>query len=388
MPDLVDTAPRERKNSASVVGLIRSRDWTATSLGEPLAWPSRLQHLVELMFGSRVPSFVLCGLDRILIYNEAFATICGAKHPAAFGRPASEAIPNLWSILRPHCEKAFGGEPVEISQIEWRPPGQAGWTLQVVLTPLRDGLSPVTWVHCQITLVEPLAGSNGDVPVDNPRGTDNDRGLVRSQAVLIRELQHRTRNLIGVIGSLMRRTIEGSASLQDFQERFERRLAALARVQDLLSRDVPDPGLTFDELVRAELSAHGGAEGEQITLDGPPGIWLPCDTVHTFALAIHELATNASKYGALSNGGHLLVRWGLHDTTDSDEALLRVEWIESGVRIPPSSSRRSRGGYGRELIERALPYQLNARTSFEIGADGVRCSIELPIRRATPSRQA
>jgi two-component system CheB/CheR fusion protein len=307
--------------------------------------------------------------------------------PPSAGPPARR-FPICGAPSPPHCEKAFGGEPVEVSQVEWRPPGQAGWTLQVVLTPLRDGLSPVTWVHCQITLVEPLAGSNGDVPVDDPPGKDNDRELVQSQAVLIRELQHRTRNLIGVIGSLMRRTIVGSASLQDFQERFERRLAALARVQDLLSRDAPGPGLTFDELVRAELSAHGGAEGEQITLDGPSGIWLPCDTVHTFALAIHELATNASKYGALSSAGHLLVRWGLHDTADSDEALLRVEWIESGVRIPPSSAGANRGGYGRELIERALPYQLNARTSFEIGADGVRCSIELPVPGATPSRQA
>jgi two-component sensor histidine kinase len=102
--------------------------------------------------------------------------------------------------------------------------------------------------------------------------------------------------------------------------------------------------------------------------------------VQTFALALHELATNAVKYGALSDrGGQLAVCWEVrHD--DARGAQLWVDWRESGVSDMPSPEAPARGnGYGRELIERALPYQLGARTSYAFETDGVHCTIEVPV---------
>lgn len=91
-------------------------------------------------------------------------------------------------------------------------------------------------------------------------------------------------------------------------------------------------------------------------------------------MALHELATNAVKYGALSSPlAHLVVRW--HVEKDGVAQQFHVEWRESGVSMPRSDAVPQGGGYGRELIERALPYQLDARTSYELGADGVRCTI-------------
>lgn len=216
--------------------------------------------------------------------------------------------------------------------------------------------------------------------------TDHHRAL-DTQRILIAELQHRTRNLVGVVRSLSRKTMERSESLEDFYQRFGQRLCALGRVQDLLSQLKGDDRVTFDDLIRAELSAHGAIDdGEQVSLQGPSGIRLRSSTVQTLALALHELATNASKYGALRDGGHLLMRWQLQHVQGSNEPMLEVSWPETGVHLPPSDAPTTGSGYGRELIERALPYQLDAQTSFTIATDGVRCTIRLPVSKTNLSR--
>lgn len=201
--------------------------------------------------------------------------------------------------------------------------------------------------------------------------------------VLIGELQHRTRNLIAVIQSLAIKTGRESRSIDDFQERFGHRLGALARVQGLLSRLTEGGKITFDELLRSQLEAHGALDaGARVTLDGPAGVRLRSTTIQTFALALHELATNAVKYGALSIAdGRLDVRWRVVMNEAEETAELLAEWVESGVHIPRECASPEGGGYGRELIERALPYQLKARTKYEFGPDGVRCTIILPITK-------
>ena len=93
-------------------------------------------------------------------------------------------------------------------------------------------------------------------------------------------------------------------------------------------------------------------------------------------MAIHELATNASKYGALAQpSGKLVVSW---DLKEGPVPHVLLEWIEKGVAMPTDPTPR-RKGYGTELIQRALPYQLGADTNLEFGRDGVRCSIKVRI---------
>ena len=100
--------------------------------------------------------------------------------------------------------------------------------------------------------------------------------------------------------------------------------------------------------------------------------------IQTLALAIHELATNARKYGALAGGGGTLdVRWRVREGEDGPRVLL--EWTEDGVAVDPETRAADRAGYGRELIEKALPYTLRARTSFEFRPHGIRCTIDLPL---------
>lgn len=218
-------------------------------------------------------------------------------------------------------------------------------------------------------------------------GTSTDvhdlRELQERQKVLVAELQHRTRNLMGVVRSMGDKTSRASADLPDFRARFRNRLDALARVQGLLSRIDEHDRVTFDELIDTELAALDGS-ADRVTLDGPAGVRLRSSTVQTLAMALHELATNALKYGALGQAsGRLAITWRLKPSAEDGKPWLHIDWRESGVEMPPPGAAPRGTGQGRELIERALPYQLKAKTSYELGPDGARCTISIPVSAST-----
>jgi two-component system, chemotaxis family, CheB/CheR fusion protein len=126
--------------------------------------------------------------------------------------------------------------------------------------------------------------------------------------ILVGELQHRTRNLIGVVMAMVDRTALAGQTLDEFKASFGDRLVALARVQGLLSRAPPGDSVAFDNLLESEPSAQS-EDGGTVTLDGPPGVLLRSNSVQALAMALHELTTNAVKYGALGQrNGRLYVR--------------------------------------------------------------------------------
>jgi two-component system CheB/CheR fusion protein len=198
------------------------------------------------------------------------------------------------------------------------------------------------------------------------------------QRVLIDELQHRTRNLLTVVQSIAHRTLGKSEP----SEAFSSRLAALGRVQSLISVAQSDT-VDIGDLIRLELDAVGAPEGDRVRVSGP-AVSLSFDVVQTVALAVHELATNAIKHGALGTAtGSLAISWTLV-SRPADEPVLIVDWKEAGVSIPKAPERK---GFGSELIERALTSSLRAKTEMTFAPDGLICHIELPLStRATSSR--
>jgi two-component system CheB/CheR fusion protein len=200
--------------------------------------------------------------------------------------------------------------------------------------------------------------------------------------VLVGELQHRTRNLISVVAAIAERTLRTSESFDDFKTSFQDRLGALARVQRLFFRIKEGDRVTFDELLETELSAQSVRIGDDgsVTLDGPKGVRLRSRTVQTLALVLHELVTNALKYGALKQpNGRLALRWNVGDK--GGEPWLHFDWKESGVTMPPAGTAPQGTGQGRELIEQSLRYQFAAQTTYALEADGVRFSLSLAVSR-------
>ena len=208
------------------------------------------------------------------------------------------------------------------------------------------------------------------------------------QKVLVAELEHRTFNLMAMIGSLADTTLRSSWSLAEFGPKFSARLDALARVQRLLCRLRDDERVTFDELIRGELEAVGAlpADDPRVALEGPDGVSLRSGSVQTFAMALHELVTNAVKYGALKQrAARLAVHWRVAPGKDG-APWLHVDWRETGVAMPAHASTAVGGGQGRTLIEKALPYQLGARATYGLAWDGVRCTIALPVSARAAAR--
>jgi two-component system CheB/CheR fusion protein len=189
------------------------------------------------------------------------------------------------------------------------------------------------------------------------------------QRILVAELQHRTRNLLGVVQAIAHRTLPKGQALTNFATR----LAALGRVQSLIG-GADDMSVDLGEIVRLELQAVGAPDSSKISISGP-SVPLSFDRVQTVALALHELATNAIKYGALRDGpGQLKVSWDIRNGTTGP--VLELSWRESGVTDMPNLPGK---GFGRELIERALSYSSKARAEFTLGRDGVVRRIELPL---------
>ncbi|WP_052401714.1 PAS domain-containing sensor histidine kinase [Muricoccus aerilatus] len=239
--------------------------------------------------------------------------------------------------------------------------GREIWT-RMAAVPVKDAVGRVSGAVAVITDIDALKRN----------ATMLEQNQERLQ-VMVAELQHRTRNLLAVVRTIARRSLGPSAGL----EKYDARLASLGRVQGFLSR-APAWTVPLADLVGAELAALGAGMLERVTVSGP-AIDLPGTQAQLFALALHELATNALKYGALSKaGGKLAVSWHIAREEPGKAPWLHVLWQEAGVAIAGGTGLRP-GGFGRELIERALPYQLKARTSYELGADGVRCTIAAPL---------
>ncbi|WP_114949210.1 sensor histidine kinase [Microvirga calopogonii] len=195
------------------------------------------------------------------------------------------------------------------------------------------------------------------------------------QKVLLAELQHRVRNTLAVIRSIARRTAETSATVEDYTMHFDGRLDTFARVQAAVTRD-PTAGVDLASLVAEELLTCAAREGEQFKLSGPD-LRLHPKAAETFGLAIHELAANAVKYGALSSAeGHVTVTWDLEDRDGAQH--LRVEWTETGVPVITNAPRRS--GFGTELLTQTVPYQLLGTTTLTFKPGGLRCTIEFPAK--------
>ncbi|WP_347557188.1 CheR family methyltransferase [Robbsia sp. KACC 23696] len=190
------------------------------------------------------------------------------------------------------------------------------------------------------------------------------------QDVLIGELQHRTQNLLTVIQSIAEQTLASDRMLGAFTDR----LAALGRLQGFIGqpeRDLVD----INEIIRLEFDALGVAGSARITLNGPH-VLLGFRNIQTIALVLHELTINAVNYGALRDANaHLALSWRVESVGDAPDYLF-IDWIETGLSIPPDDSKV---GFGRQLIEKALKLTLRADTKLLFRPDGISCHIVIPL---------
>lgn len=201
-----------------------------------------------------------------------------------------------------------------------------------------------------------------------------------NRSFLMAELQERTRGLLRLIRSVARRTAERSDGVEDFLDHFDGRLAAIGRTQGALTRN-SEISASLESLILEEFVAAAGPD--QVSLQGPE-VQLNGKVAELLSLAVHELVTNAVKFGALSTpAGRVEVEWSVGGGAEG--RVLSLTWRESGVRLVQMAPQRV--GFGRSLLEHALPYEFGAKTELSFEPGGLKATLEVPLTMSDMPRQ-
>ncbi len=192
---------------------------------------------------------------------------------------------------------------------------------------------------------------------------------------LTAELDHRVKNILTRVAVMIDRSYERTETVDELANTLKRRINSMAETHALLSR-TQWQGANLREICRGELGLY--QQGENISVSAPD-VMLNAHAAQAFSMVLHELTTNAVKYGALSKpGGRVSLKFDVERKDGADETL-RMRWAESGG---PSASEPRRRGYGLQTIEELLPFELDAQARVEFKSSGLEAEFETPAASA------
>jgi PAS domain S-box-containing protein len=230
--------------------------------------------------------------------------------------------------------------------------------------------------------VEPLRNESDDIvgltcaSIDVTERKEGEAHL----RLLLGELTHRSKNLLAVIQAMARQTARHAGSIDGFLAQFSARLQALAASHDLLVRE-SWYGASIDELVRSQLAQHIEKNAGQVVIEGPD-VALKPEAAQNLGLALHELAVNAKKFGALSvPAGRISVTWEQRETPKG--TAIELDWRE---QMGPKVKARRKKGFGSMVIEHNLARALDAKVDLTFEPEGLRCSVVIPPSQIVAAR--
>lgn len=334
-------------------------------LGDSLRSQTQLRerehHFHDLLNALPVAVYTTDAVGRITYYNEAAAELWGQR-PALGTRYGCGSWKLFWPDGTPMAQEDC---PLAVALKEDRP------VRGVEAVCERPDGTRVPFIPHPTPLHDEAGRLIGAV---NTLVDISERNRAEEQqTLLVRELHHRVKNTLATVQAIMGSTARASRSIDEFNTALIGRIGALARTHLLLS---DDSGVaTFAEILHNELDAFDDGSGERIKLSGPEVV-LPSRLAVSLGMAIHELATNAAKHGALSVfGGTVEVAWTM--TIEAARTTLNIEWTETGG--PPVVA-PERKGFGLRLLDFVLPGQIQAVTTVDYRREGfhVTCVVPLP----------
>ncbi|AWM10371.2 sensor histidine kinase [Bradyrhizobium symbiodeficiens] len=346
--------------------LTRALDWSKTPVGSPETWPQSLRVTVRLVLTSRHPMFIWWGPDLIQFYNDAYRETMGPeRHPSALGARGRECWAEIWDVIGPQIEHVMAGKG-------------ATWNEDQLVPVTRHGRREDVWWTYSFGPID-FEGKVGGVLVVCKDVTSEHRAR-EALALINEELKHRVKNTLAVLSAVAAQTFREPSSKADL-EKYQARLGAFGRAHDLLTagnwaaaplRDVIDTALT----------PYRTSEG-RFTVSGPPLV-VKSRQALGLSLAIHELATNALKYGALTvASGRVSITWTAGD--QGGEPKFVFIWQEFGG---PMASKPSRVGFGSRLISRVLEDDFGGPVDVSYDATGLVCRLTAPLENLVPSPKA
>jgi PAS domain S-box-containing protein len=315
-----------------------------------------LQRYETALRGSNVTVFTQ---DRVLRYTSISNPLFAREVKDIVGHTDDEILPaeNRAAVVALKTEALETGLPQD-GEVRITEGASIRW-YDLHVEPLRDVAGEIVGLTC--AAVDMTGRKEGEAHL----------------RLLMRELTHRSKNLLAVIQAMARQTARHVGSIDGFLEQFSARLQALARSHDLLVQEEWH-GVSLAELVRSQLAPYLDRSGSQITLEGPP-VTLRPEAAQSLGLALHELAINAVKYGALSTpSGRISMTW----TWDSrhEPPAVEILWVEIGG---PKVATPVQRGFGSLVVERNLARALEGDVELTFGTEGVRCRITIPVAQLT-----
>ncbi len=297
---------------------------------------------------------------RITSWNRGAREVLRWEEAEALGRPNAilyTAEDHAAGVPEAEMAEALAGGRSEHDRWHLRADGVRIWGTEVV-TPLQDGNGE----------------AHGFLKILRDR-TDQKREE-EQRRLLVAELNHRVKNTLAVIQSLVVQTARGADSADALRKALEARLDALATAHDLLTREAWR-GAMLADLVHATLAPYT-EDSARVSIGGPE-LWLLPNAALALNMALHELGANAAKYGALSTpGGRVGVNWSLDPpaVAPGDGVVLDLLWREHDGPVVPLLPTR---GFGSRLIEDTLTYQLGGTVHLSFEPEGVQCRFLLPL---------
>lgn len=336
--------------------VIRQYDWANNPLGPIQDWSHSLRAMVGVILESAFPQCIVWGPEHITLHNDAFLPILGRK-PEAIGRPFDEVWHEVWQAIGPLVDRAYAGQSTFIEDYPLVVQ-RAGYPEQVAFT------------FCY----SPIRDDDGQVAgmLDTVMETTSKVRAEKHSQLINAELAHRIQNTLTIINSIADQTLRTATSLGEARTLLSCRISALGHAHEVLTRSKWNSA-PIGAVIEGALAPHQGAVGE-ICAQGPP-LNLSAKQALTLGMAIHERATNAVKYGALSvPGGEVTIRWQI-GTVNNDECL-RLTWVESnGPTVTPPVRR----GFGSRLIEQVLAEDFRGKVDLSYPPQGVRCELVTKI---------
>ncbi len=322
---------------------IASYDWSKTSLGPISAWPDALRISVGMMVNSRFPKSIIWGEDYTTLFNDAFRPILGSR-AHMLGQSFRNIWADVWTDIEPFVRQAFAGEAVFLEDLH--------------LVTSRSGVPADAWfTFCY----SPIRSADGDVLgiIDTVIETTGKVLADRNSRLLNVELSHRMKNTLAMIGAVANQTFRTATSIEKARDAFNERLAALGEAHNLLTQ-LSWTQAPIDQVAEGALRPHRTGQS-RIRVNGPHAL-LSSRQALSMALAIHELATNAAKYGSLSTAeGHVELSWAV------EGAALTFVWEErGGPPITPAGGT----GFGSTLLRRILPQHFHGSATMKYELSG------------------
>lgn len=346
-------------------------DWAATPLGPVQNWSLSLKAITRTALSSRQPMSFWWGEELLQFHNDAYAPMLGNRVDHSIGRPFREVWPDVWEAVYPFIQAALSGKgtwqedlPLVMKRNGYEE--QTYWTFSY--SPLHDDDGVIAGLLNTVTETTQAVADRTALEEAYRDAQKHlaERGQYEDELRLLnRELAHRMKNTLSMVQAIISQSLRNASSLTDASAIIAARIQTLAKAQDLLT-GMSVTAAEITAITNAALAPHRDG-ADRIVLDGP-SVYLSAQQALGLSLAVHELATNATKYGALSvPQGRVDITWSHHLGDD-----FTFDWRESQG---PHVAEPARRGFGSRLTERIVSDLFKGQAKINFASDGVSFSL-------------